>query len=128
MNVEELIEAYESNDPATTQEHKDAGCVLMVSALIDNGGLVGTIENLYLSTPQVVTDAPPALRRQGLDEFADLFEKAATEYLRMRPDADFNIEISEQDEELWDALDDQWYELDDDSKVVATVERKLASG
>ncbi|SNC71998.1 hypothetical protein SAMN05445756_1688 [Kytococcus aerolatus] len=86
------------------------GALLSFEGMVDNGGLMGTLENLHASgDDQVLADAVAALRAHGLDDLADLTQRADTEYQRMRPHPD--AELSEADELLWEQLDDQWYAM-----------------
>ena len=109
------------NDPQTAidayLEGRDAppevlarGALLSFEGLVDNGGLMGTLENLHATGgEQVLADAVAAMRIHGLGDLADLTERADTEYRRMRPHQD--AELREADDALWEQLDDQWYAM-----------------
>lgn len=120
MDVFDLIDAYQSDDPTFDQQAKDAGCIMMLVSLVSNHGLMGAIDTFRLGIPQALVDVPVALRRFELAEFVELFEHAHTEYMRMLPAIEPEWELSEQDEQLWDELDEKWWAMDEDAVLEAT--------
>lgn len=89
------------------------GAVAVLAGLVDNGGLVGTIENCAETEGTFVEDGARGLRSLGLDSAADHVERAAHEYRRMRPNGSFD-DLGSADERLWDELDEAWWVLVDE--------------
>ncbi|MCK0113104.1 hypothetical protein MWU75_13215 [Ornithinimicrobium sp. F0845] len=111
------IDAYLSGADAR-HENLAYGAVLMLGGMADNGGLVGGIGELHITdSPRVIADGVAGLRRFVLTDVADLVERAAAEYRRMRPTGE--EEISAEDEALWEKLDEEWFRLTENGRIDA---------
>lgn len=99
------------------------GALLSFHGLAENGGLVGgAIENTRLGIDDpLVEDALSACDRFGLPQQAALIRHADQEYVRFRPTG--SEDLSEQDEALWEALDDEYFELVTDTVLSAALHK-----
>lgn len=101
------------------RERWDLGAVMVHVGLVDNGGLLGTIENNRETSGPYIADALTALRALGLTDAADLVARAEAAYLAMRPN-DCGDDLTEEQEELWDELDEAWWPVGEQiERVVA---------
>lgn len=111
------IDAYMSGADAR-RENLAYGAVLVLGGMADNGGLVAGIGELLVpDPPRVLVDGVAGLRRFALTDVAELVERAAAEYRRMRPTGD--EEISAEDEALWEELDEEWFRLTGSGRIQA---------
>ncbi|PQZ95909.1 hypothetical protein CQ018_01015 [Arthrobacter sp. MYb227] len=101
------------------------GALLSFHGLAENGGLVGgAIENIRLGIDDpLVEDALSAFHRFGLTTQAALIQRADQEYARFRPSG--SEDLSEQDEALWEALDEEYFEIATDQVLIAAVQKHL---
>lgn len=101
------------------------GALLSFDGLAENGGLVGgAIENIRLGIDDpLVKDALSAFQRFGLTRQAALIKRADQEYARFRPTG--NEDLSEQDEALWEALDQEYFEIATDQALITALHKHL---
>ncbi|MDF9715036.1 hypothetical protein INN71_12990 [Nocardioides sp. ChNu-153] len=103
----------ESLEDDAARRRWDLGAVAVIHGLIGNGGLVGAIENCVETDVEYVTDGIVALRSLGLDQVADLVDRAFVEYRRMRPNS-CSDDLSPADDALWEELDEAYWAVSDD--------------
>jgi len=109
--AERAMDAYNlGEDSPHAPALRRVGALVMFHGIALNGGLVGGgVENCLLSgNEQHLADAVAAYRWLGLDDAADLVERATAEYRRFQPAE--GTELSDEDDALWDQL---WVELDE---------------
>lgn len=103
------------------------GALLSFHGLAENGGLVGgAIENIRLGVDDpLVDDALSAFHRFELNQQAALIQRADAEYARFRPTG--SEDLSDQDEALWEALDNEYFEIATDQILIAALQKYLDS-
>ena len=106
------------------RERWDLGALVALVGVVGNGGLLGMIENNRETSGPLVADALTALRSVGLAEAADLLARAEAAYLDIRPN-DCHDDLTEEQEELWDELDEAWWPIGEEIERV--VAERLAS-
>ncbi len=108
------------------RERWDLGALVALVGVAGNGGLLGMVENNRETSGPLVADAVTALRSVGLTDAADLVARAEAAYLVMRPN-DCHDDLTEEEEELWDELDEAWWPVSEEiERVIA--ERVAALG
>lgn len=121
------IHAYETKDSAAPEELRLLGAVLNLHGIAMNGGLVGGgIENLFFTGEgdfTAVDDAIAGFRRLKLDDVADLVARAREAYARFRPTG--YEELSPQDAELWEDLDEEFFVIADDARLEQAITDQL---
>ncbi|MDQ1105925.1 hypothetical protein QE364_003881 [Nocardioides zeae] len=111
-------------EDAADRERWDLGALVALVGVAGNGGLLGMIENNRETSGPLVADALTALRSLGLTDAADLVARAEAAYLVMRPN-DCSDDLTEEQEELWDELDEAWWPVGEEIERV--VDERLAA-
>lgn len=123
LNDRAMAAYHQSEKSEHTELLWHVGALLSFHGLAENGGLVGgAIENIRLGIDDpLVEDALNAFDRFGLTQQAALIQRADQEYARFRPTG--SEDLSEQDEALWEALDDEYFEIVTDQMLSAALHK-----
>ena len=113
MDLQQVaVDAYLNRNNGVSEAIIFYGAALSFSGIADIGGLMGGgIENCReTDSLGAISEAIAAFRFLGLPAVAQLIDRAHAEYARMRPGG-ASYAMSEEDEQLWDELDEQWFAL-----------------
>ena len=124
LDVRALV-AYQTRDGSAPAGLRLLGAALDLHGIAVNGGLVGGgVENLLAAGERrAVDDAVEGFRWLGLVDVAALVARARDEYLRFRPSG--REELGAEDEELWERLDAEFFEIATAGRIEAAVSARL---